>query len=314
MRLKLPAGFELGIEGLYVIAIQGGPEERRKLALLLKQVENKCRRVIGEDRALPVGPLRIFHARDEAGYERAFKAELGKAFPGYLGACDVQPPPRLFGLASVGEGSMTHELVHVLLMNDSPRMPGWFNEGLAVALGCPVVGYRSEKGVIKDIGLYVAQEALRQGKWSTLERTLDRRELPTMRSTRRRSLSRRWASRRPRVRCPPGDSSCAGWTRPGSFLRSTALSATGTTPARRSRRRSREPPRPTWMGSYGHGWVNTTRRRWSRAPPRSESVSLPGRRIIGEALEMTLLLDPPPHVRGRRRNLPQRKDGQTLST
>ena len=176
MRRTLPPGFELGIEGLYVIAGQGGPVERRNLALLLKQVEDRCRHLVGEDRALPVGPQRIYYAKDEAGYEQVIRAELGQAPRSRLGQCDPSPPPRLFGLASVGDGSMSHELVHVLLMNDSPRMPGWFNEGLAVAIGCPRVGYRSEKGSIRDVGLYAALEAIQQGKWSSLDRALEHRE------------------------------------------------------------------------------------------------------------------------------------------
>lgn len=62
MRRTLPPGFALGIEGIYVIAGQGGPQERRDLALLLRRVEDRCRRLAGEDRALPVGPLRIYYA------------------------------------------------------------------------------------------------------------------------------------------------------------------------------------------------------------------------------------------------------------
>ena len=176
MRPKLPAGFELGSEGLFVIAAQGGAAERRTLAVLLKHVEDQCRRLVGEGRALPVGPLRIYYAKDEAGYEQAYRAEVGKAPPAYLGVCDPEPPPRLFGLASVGDGSMAHELVHVLLMSDAPGMPGWFNEGLAVAIGCPVVGYRSARVAIKDIALYTALEAVKQGRWTSLDRVLERRE------------------------------------------------------------------------------------------------------------------------------------------
>jgi hypothetical protein len=81
----------------------------------------------------------------------------------------------MFGLSSVGNGSLGHELAHILMMTEWPAMPGWLNEGLAVSLGCPLLGYRSEKVDVTDMHLYTALQALKQGVWTPLEQTFQAR-------------------------------------------------------------------------------------------------------------------------------------------
>jgi hypothetical protein len=173
MRRTLPAGFTIEIDGHYVIASDGDAGQQKEIKLTLLEIERRCRRLVGEGRPSSVGPIRVYYAKNAEKYEEAYKAEFGQPPAGYLGICDPEPPARLFGSASTGNGSVAHELTHVLLMNDSPQMPGWLNESLAVAVGCPVQSFRSDKGSLDDVYLYAAVRAIREHRWTPLDRTLE---------------------------------------------------------------------------------------------------------------------------------------------
>jgi len=164
---KLPAGFTLETEAPYVVASDVGAAERKGLKQLFDSISRKCRDVRGGP--VSIGPLRVYYARDEQGYTAAYTAVFGRAPAGFLGICSAEAPPRMFGLSSVGNGSLGHELAHILMMTEWPAMPGWLNEGLAVSLGCPLLGYRSEKVTVTDLHLYTALQAVKQGVWVPLE-------------------------------------------------------------------------------------------------------------------------------------------------
>ena len=168
MRKNLPAGFAVQPLGPYVVASDCEQEQLRELDVLFRTIQKKCQDVRGVGRQISEGPIRVYYSKNETGYRAAYEAAMGEKLPPdhpMGGVCSHESPPRVFGLASVGNGSLAHEVVHILMMEDWADMPGWLNEGMAVALGCPTVSVQSTTGErISDYWLYLAILAAKQGR------------------------------------------------------------------------------------------------------------------------------------------------------
>jgi hypothetical protein len=80
--------------------------------------------------ARPTRPITVLLLRDEASYRdtaRRLMGDTGVAHFGYY-----KPSRRTLVMnISTGTGTLVHELTHALIAYDFPRVPDWFNEGLA---------------------------------------------------------------------------------------------------------------------------------------------------------------------------------------
>jgi hypothetical protein len=165
---SLPVGYSVTSTGNLVFVSDCLPITVSELLPLLNMIESKCHTVRGIDRVLKMGIVRVYYAKDEQSYQMAYKSIYGNTPKGNAGICNFNYPPRIFGLESVGNGSISHELVHVYMMADWPDLPYWLNEGMAVSIGCPIVQLKSKDVIIKDLHMYVALQAIRQNKWCSL--------------------------------------------------------------------------------------------------------------------------------------------------
>lgn len=73
----------------------------------------------------------------------------------------------IFGYREIGFGSITHELVHAIIVPDWPKIPGWLNEAIAQALGAP----SQSVGAIR-----VSKDLLEKGEYYTLKELFKHKE------------------------------------------------------------------------------------------------------------------------------------------
>ena len=75
-------------------------------------------------------PLTIYLFRDAESYRTNAKALFGDDPETPYGYYSAQNQALVMNIAT-GGGTLVHEMVHPMLENDFPRVPAWFNEGLA---------------------------------------------------------------------------------------------------------------------------------------------------------------------------------------
>jgi hypothetical protein len=120
-------------------------------------------------RTLPDQPISVLLFRDEEGYRdfaRRLYRDEGVSIYGYY-----KPRERVLVMnISTGGGTLVHELTHALIAFDFPRVPDWFNEGLAsLHEQCR---FRSDQSGIDGLPnwrLPLLVEAIRGGKLRSLE-------------------------------------------------------------------------------------------------------------------------------------------------
>jgi hypothetical protein len=166
MRREVPGGMAVEIAGRFVLASDASEPVRQGLVREFAAVQRRCAALIGRG-DLEDGPaIRVYYPQTQGGQAALYRSIMGAEIPGLHGTVTWQPT-RTWGSADVGSGSLAHELVHVFVQTDWPQIPGWLNEGLAVALGCPKVGLRASDGfATDDLWLHVGRQALAQDRWT----------------------------------------------------------------------------------------------------------------------------------------------------
>lgn len=85
----------------------------------------------------------------------------------------------IFGYREIGFGSITHELVHAIIVPSWPNIPGWLNEALAQAFGAPS----------QTIGAITAsKDLLKKGEYYTLAELFKHNEKDYLQHINRRKI------------------------------------------------------------------------------------------------------------------------------
>lgn len=131
-----------------------------ELKQIIPDVNNECNRLTGKLENQKQIDAYFFKTKEE--YVEYYKKSFGKnPVTGDGGRCIIKKNSAiLFGYREIGFGSITHELVHAVIVPDWPEIPGWFNEALAQALGAPS----------QSIGAVAAsKELIEKGEYYTLK-------------------------------------------------------------------------------------------------------------------------------------------------
>jgi hypothetical protein len=153
-------------EGNYRIRTDLSEAELGPVMAAIQRTEAHCRTVFGKTQP-PSKPIVIYYTRENTVLARHYRRVTGRALTSFDGVCFTRPAT-VFGSDEVGLGTLTHELTHILLWRDWPRgMPGWLDESLAVAIGCPRVSLGSE---VPDLYLQAARVSIERGRWTPVER------------------------------------------------------------------------------------------------------------------------------------------------
>ncbi|MHC4606267.1 MAG: hypothetical protein ACYTAF_04985 [Planctomycetota bacterium] len=155
-----PPGFAVEAHGRCVII---SPEIRvQQVRSAVDGVEKRFRDLSGKEPAEEGDPVRIYYFNTKENFTRYFKRRFRRDPESDLGMY-LGPPHEVFGSDDVGAGSIAHEMVHVLVMEEWKAVPGWLNEALAQALGAPNI-CRAIAGS--------AKRAIRARKWTPLAYTM----------------------------------------------------------------------------------------------------------------------------------------------
>jgi predicted esterase len=142
MRQELPADMAIETAGRFVIASNAPEAARRRLASDFDTITRRCAALVGRGDQRDGPAIRVYYPRTQGEQASLHRSLTGTEIVGQHG-CVSWGPTRAWGSADVGNGTLAHELVHVFVMSDWPAIPGWLNECLAVALGCPKVRCRT---------------------------------------------------------------------------------------------------------------------------------------------------------------------------
>lgn len=95
-------------------------------------------------------------------YELLYNSLYPQGPSGHGGMCVVHKDfIRVFGYKEIGYGSIAHEFVHSIIINDWENIPGWINEGIAQTLGAPmqcVGAVKASKKLIANNKYYTLKE------------------------------------------------------------------------------------------------------------------------------------------------------------
>jgi hypothetical protein len=110
----------------------------------------------------PSEPILILLFESEEPYRRLAKDWFGDTNVAYFGYC--RHDGVMLMNVSTGTGTLVHELVHALIAPDMPRVPSWFNEGLASLY--EQSQFTEDGGIrgLKNWRLPALQRAIRQDK------------------------------------------------------------------------------------------------------------------------------------------------------
>jgi hypothetical protein len=166
MRQEVPKGLVVEITGRFVTASEMPEPTQRQLTDNLAVIQRRCAVLVGRG-DLSHGPaIGLYYPETQAELSSLYRRVMGKDLAAMHG-CLTFNPMRARGSADVGNGTLAHELVHAFVMSDWPRVPGWLNESLAVAIGCPKIALRTSSGAaIDDLWLHVGREALALNRWT----------------------------------------------------------------------------------------------------------------------------------------------------
>lgn len=130
LRARLGPSFEVQVEPPFLVAGDLDPDE---LARIRTGTIRWAYRRLGEDffDAAPFRtPLIVYLFRDAESYERHARALFGEKPSTPFGYYSARHRALVMNIAT-GGGTLVHEMVHPMLAHDFPRVPAWFNEGLA---------------------------------------------------------------------------------------------------------------------------------------------------------------------------------------
>ena len=168
VRGRLDDDCEVIVRSPYVIA---GDLSRSSLSNWYEQTIGPATRAMQllYFRTPPDAPTTVYLFGSEESYDHytlALFGESGVSVYGYY-----KPTQRTLVMnISTGGGTLVHELTHALMDFDFPRVPDWFNEGLAsLHEECQV--YDDERGIVGRVNwrLPALRQALAAGELRTLE-------------------------------------------------------------------------------------------------------------------------------------------------
>lgn len=166
MRQEVPEGMAVEIDGRFVIASDVPEGARDRVLADLAAVQRRCAALVGRG-APGQGPaIRVYYPGSQQDLGALYRTIMDADIPGTHGLV-TWSPTRAWASSDVGSGSLAHEAVHVFVQSDWPQVPGWLNESLAVALGCPKVGVRiTDRLATDDLWLHVGRQALAADRWT----------------------------------------------------------------------------------------------------------------------------------------------------
>ncbi|MBX3413326.1 MAG: hypothetical protein KF708_11600 [Pirellulales bacterium] len=120
-------------------------------------------------RVAPDCPVTVLLFRDEASYNHYAQDLYGEAGISVFGY--YKPSQRVLVMnIATGGGTLVHELTHALMDFDFPKVPDWFNEGLAsLHEQCRIRDDESGIDGLENWRLPILQQAIQQGRLRSLQ-------------------------------------------------------------------------------------------------------------------------------------------------
>jgi hypothetical protein len=115
----------------------------------------------------PAEPILILLLESEGPYKRLSKKWFNQASVPHFGYFRQRDRVMVMNVAT-GTGTLVHELTHALIAPDFPRVPAWFNEGLASLYEQCTLSSTSILGLV-NWRLPALQQAIRDNKLRPLE-------------------------------------------------------------------------------------------------------------------------------------------------
>jgi membrane protease YdiL (CAAX protease family)/predicted esterase len=173
MRQEVPQAMAVAIAGRFVIASDVPEEARGRVLADLAAVQGRCAALVGRGDPGQGPAIRLYYPGTQRDLGALYRTIMNADIPGTHGLV-TWSPTRAWASADVGSGSLAHEAVHVLVQSDWPQVPGWLNESLAVALGCPKVGMQiTDRLATDDLWLHVGRQALAADRWTPVAVTFE---------------------------------------------------------------------------------------------------------------------------------------------
>jgi len=116
----------------------------------------------------PTHIIKVFLFRDDATYRRYARSLFGDEPTTPFGYYNSENHSLVMNIAT-GTGTLVHEMTHALIEADFPRVPTWFNEGLASLFEQCVVTPRGLKGLV-NWRLPILRKAIAQKKLAGLRK------------------------------------------------------------------------------------------------------------------------------------------------
>jgi ABC-2 type transport system permease protein len=166
MRQEVPQAMAVAIAGRFVIASDVPEEARGRVLADLAAVQGRCAALVGRGDPGRGPAIRVYYPGTQRDLRAVYRTIMDADIPLTHGLV-TWSPTRAWASADVGSGSLAHEAVHVFVQSDWPQVPGWLNESLAVALGCPKVGMQiTDRLATADLWLHVGRRALAADRWT----------------------------------------------------------------------------------------------------------------------------------------------------
>jgi hypothetical protein len=173
MRQEVPQAMAVAIAGRFVIASDVPEEARGRVLADLAAVQGRWAALVGRGDPGQGPAIRLYYPGTQRDLRAVYRTIMDADIPLTHGLV-TWSPTRAWASADVGSGSLAHEAVHVLVQSDWPQVPGWLNESLAVALGCPKVGMQiTDRLATDDLWLHVGRQALAADRWTPVAVTFE---------------------------------------------------------------------------------------------------------------------------------------------
>jgi hypothetical protein len=165
---QLGAGCEVVVHAPFVV---GGDLSRAELEEWHNRTIGPAARALAASyfSITPNRPVTVLLFRDEQSYNHYAQTLYGEAGISVFGY--YKPSQRVLVMnISTGGGTLVHELTHALMDFDFPRVPDWFNEGLAsLHEQCRIRDDESGIDGLENWRLPILQEAIEQGRIRSLQ-------------------------------------------------------------------------------------------------------------------------------------------------